>query len=124
MLPITRTTDAEINACPIRQVLVKSTGKWQLLILLSLEDGELRFGKVKKTIGDVTQRVLTENLRRLERDGYINRKVSAGPPLAVFYSLTPLGRSFVEILKPAIYWSKEHFSQVKKARKKYDLKSG
>lgn len=106
--------------CPIRQVLANLNGKWQMLILLSLEDGPLRFGQVKKTIGDVTQRVLTENLRSLERDGYLTRTVDGGPPLAVFYELTPLGQTLVKKIKSLVTWASDAFPEVKKARKQYE----
>ncbi|MEL6435520.1 MAG: winged helix-turn-helix transcriptional regulator, partial [Pseudomonadota bacterium] len=59
MLPICVTNEAEALLCPIRTVLSKVTGKWQMIILLSLEDGALRFGQIKRAVGDVTQRVLT-----------------------------------------------------------------
>lgn len=122
MLPITRNTPAEIAACPIRQVFIKATGRWHILIFLALEDGPLRFSQVKRTIGEVTQRVLTENLRKLERDGYLTRTVRSGPPLAVFYELTPLGISFVAALKPAILWSRDNFTEIKAARSEFDEK--
>ena len=80
MLPITVLTPDESGLCPIRNVLSQVTGKWVTLILLALEDGPLRFAEVKRAIGDVTQRVLTENLRKMERDGYLTRTVDAGPP--------------------------------------------
>ena len=92
MLPVTALSKDQAEDCPIRQVLSQVTGKWQMLIVLVLEDGALRFGALRRTIGDVTQRVLTENLRKLERDGYITRSVDPGPPVAVSYALTPLGQ--------------------------------
>ena len=97
MLPITITPEDDSGLCPVRAVLASVSGKWQSLILLSLEDGALRFSAVKRAIGDITQRVLTENLRSLERDGYLTRSVDAGPPVAVSYELTDLGRSLVEV---------------------------
>lgn len=120
MLPITRTTPEEVAACPIRQILVKATGKWHVLIFLALEDGALRFNRIKSTIGEITQRVLTENLRKLERDGYLTRTVHAGSPVAVFYELTPLGVSFLGVLKPAVFWARDHFDEIKKARSDFD----
>ena len=58
MLNVTALTKKEIESCPVRQVLSKVTGKWQVLIVLALEDGTLRFGELKRTVGDITQRVL------------------------------------------------------------------
>ncbi len=70
MVKVTAHTKEEAENCPVRSVLTKVTAKWNLLILLTLEDEELRFGELKRAIGDVTQRVLTENLRPLQRDGH------------------------------------------------------
>lgn len=123
MLPITVSNKIEAAVCPIRNVLDKVTGKWQVLILFALEDEALRFGQVKRAIGDVTQRVLTENLRGLERDGYITRTVFEGPPVAVFYELTSLGHELVKKLKPIIYWANDIMSEVKVCRSKYDNKN-
>ena len=120
MLPIGVETKAEASNCPIRSVLSNVTGKWRMIIVLALEDGPMRFGAIKRCIGDVTQRVLTENLRALQRDGYLTRTVDPGPPVAVSYALTPLGESLVVTLKPLIYWSNDRMDAVKAARMTYD----
>ena len=80
----------------------------------------MRFGAIKRCLGDITQRVLTENLRGLERDGYITRSVEPGPPVAVFYQLTPMGQDFIGVLKPMVYWSHKQMDAVKSARSQYD----
>lgn len=120
MLQITVTNENEKALCPIRNVLAKINGKWQPLILLSLEDGPLRFSGVKRAIGDVTQRVLTENLRSLQRDGYLSRTVNAGPPVEVHYELTPLGQSLLDVMKPLVLWAGEKFPEVAAARDRFD----
>ncbi|MEO0495699.1 MAG: helix-turn-helix domain-containing protein [Actinomycetota bacterium] len=120
MFPLTVPDKIEATRCPIRSVLAKMTGKWQILILFALEDGALRFGQVKRTLGDITQRVLTENLRSLERDGLVSRTVEPGPPVAVYYELTDLGTSFVETYRPVILWANEHLDEVKTTRDDYD----
>lgn len=120
MLGITVTTDEESGLCPVRNVLANVTGKWSSLVILSLEDRPLRFSEIKRAVGDITQRVLTENLRSLERDGYISRAVKAGPPVEVSYALTALGSDLVVQLKPLVYWAEAHFDDVMKARKSYD----
>ena len=120
MLPVTANNKSEAALCPIRNVLAYINGKWQVLILLSLEDGPLRFGALKRTVGDITQRVLTENLRSLERDGYLSRTVDGGPPVAVSYALTPMGQSLVEQLKSLVDWACESFKQVTKSRAEYE----
>ena len=120
MLQITVTSEDESGLCPVRNVLAPVTGKWSSLILLSLEDGPLRFSVVKRTIGDITQRVLTENLRALERDTYVTRTVLPGPPVEVHYELTPMGASLVERLKPLVMWATDHYGTVISARSRYD----
>ena len=120
MLHVTATSKEEGNQCPVRAVLSKVTGKWQVLIVLALEDGALRFGELKRLIGDITQRVLTENLRSLERDGYLTRTVHPGPPVAVSYELTPLGHRLLAVLKPLVQFAAENFSEVEKARTAFD----
>lgn len=120
MLTITMMPDDDTGLCPVRSVLSSVSGKWQSLILLSLEDGALRFSAVKRAIGDITQRVLTENLRSLERDGYLIRSVDAGPPVAVYYELTPLGHAFIDVYKPMVIWAAESLNTVKAARASYD----
>lgn len=113
-------SEAEAANCPIRSVLAHVTGKWRMIVVLTLEGGPLRFGELKRAIGDVTQRVLTENLRGLQRDGYLTRRVDPGPPVAVSYELTPLGRELVETLKPLIFWSHQRMDQVKAARSDFE----
>lgn len=120
MLPIGVESDAEASNCPIRSVLANVTGKWRMILLLALEDEPKRFGELKRCIGDITQRVLTENLRALQRDGYLTRSVDPGPPVAVSYALTPLGADLVERLKQLVFWSNDQMAQVKTARLHYD----
>jgi DNA-binding HxlR family transcriptional regulator len=120
MLPIGVANKAEASNCSIRSVLSNVTGKWRMIIILALEDEPKRFGSLKRCIGDVTQSVLTENLRGLQRDGYLTRKVDPGPPVAVSYELTPLGRSLLEMLKPLVFWSHENMGEVRKLRMEYD----
>lgn len=122
MLQITAMTKEQVAACPIRNVLANVNGKWQPLILLSLEDGPLRFSAIKRAIGDITQRVQTQNLRALERDGYLTRTVAPGPPVAVTYALTPLGQSLVGVVKPMVEWAARHQGEIGQARARYDAR--
>ncbi len=123
MLKVTAMTKEEAEHCPVRQVLSQVTGKWQMLIVLALEDGGLRFGALKRTVGDVTQRVLTENLRRLERDGYVSRTVDPGPPVAVTYALTDLGQGLLRQLKPLVFWAADSHGRVSESRAACDARN-
>lgn len=120
MLPIGVANKAEASNCCIRSVLSNVTGKWRMIVILALEDEPKRFGELKRCIGDVTQSVLTENLRGLQRDGYLTRTVDPGPPVAVSYELTPLGRNLLELLKPLVYWSHDQMDEVRRLRMEYD----
>lgn len=124
MFPITANTKEEKALCPIRNVLANINGKWQPLILLSLEDGPQRFGAIKRLVGDITQRVLTENLRSLQRDGHLTRTVLPGPPLAVMYELTELGFSLVSAMQPLLDWASDSYPAVRAARQEYDQEAG
>ncbi len=120
MVKVTALTKEEAANCPVRSVLVRVTGKWQVLILMTLGDGAQRFGELKRSIGDVTQRVLTENLRTLEKDGHLTRTVHAGPPLAVSYALTPQGHDLLGVLKPLVGWAATHFDDITASRARAD----
>ena len=119
MLDITALTKEDAATCPVRSVLSKVTGKWQILIFLALEDESHRFGELKRTVGDITPRVLTENLKSLERDGFLTRTVHSGPPLAVSYELTEMGHSFIKVIKPVVFWAGDNFQSIDAARKKF-----
>ena len=116
-------TDAflsDVPNCPIRNVLDEVGNKWSLLVLVALNDRKLRFMELKRLIGDITQRVLTQTLRRLERDGYIARKVYPTSPPTVEYWLTPLGKSLLKPMFGLIAWANSSFKEVKTAREAYD----
>ncbi len=92
-----------LPACPVEITLLLISNKWTILILRDLFEGTLRFSELKKSLGSVSQKVLTSNLRDLESKGIINRKVYPEVPPKVEYSLTELGYS----LKPVIDSMKE-----------------
>ena len=124
MVNVTALTQEDVDACPVRSVLVRVTGKWQVLILMTLTEGPHRFGALKRRIGDVTQRVLTENLRSLEREGHITRKVFAGPPVAVSYQLAPSGQQLAALLMPLVDWATENFDGITQRRVDFDARTG
>lgn len=105
--------------CPIRDVLDCIGDRWSLLVLLTLADGTLRFSQLKRAIGDISQRMLAQTLRALERDGYLSREVHATVPPKVEYTLTALGESLLTRMVPLIQWAEENHDRVRKARKVY-----
>lgn len=105
--------------CPVRDVLDCIGDRWSLLTLLALANGTLRFTEVKRAIGDISQRMLAQTLRSLERDGYVTREVHPTVPPKVEYTLTELGESLLARVKPLINWADENHARVRKARKAY-----
>jgi DNA-binding HxlR family transcriptional regulator len=106
--------------CPIRDVLERMGDRWSMLVLLMLDDqGRLRFSALKKEIGDISQRMLSQTLRRLEQDGLVLRTAHATVPPRVDYELTPLGRSFLLPLRGLLQWAERHHQEVRQARQAY-----
>ena len=103
----------------MRDVLDRIGDRWSLLVLVTLADGTLRFTQLKRAIGDISQRMLAQTLRILERDGYVSRKVHPTIPPMVEYCLTALGKSFLVQVEPLIGWAMANHLQIRKARKTY-----
>lgn len=87
-----------LPACPVETTLMLISDRWKVLIIRDLLDGTKRFGELKKSIGSISQKVLTSNLREMEADGLVNRKVYAEVPPRVEYTLTDTGCSLKPIL--------------------------
>lgn len=94
--------------CPVEGVLAIIGGKWKGLILYHLLDGTLRFNEIRRRVPNVTQRMLTTQLRELEADGLLVRTVYAEVPPRVEYSLSPRGRSLEPIILALKAWGEEH----------------
>lgn len=106
-----QTEKKELPACPVETTLMLIGDKWKVLILRDLLPGTKRFGELKKSIGTVSQKVLTAQLRDMERNGLVNRKVYPEVPPRVEYSLTELGRSLKPILDAMWDWGEEFKAQ-------------
>lgn len=109
--------------CPMRDVLGNIAGKWTTLMIHALSDGPKRFSALKRTIPDISQRMLTQTLRDLQRDGYIARTVYPTNPPSVDYALTDLGRSFLTVLLPLVEWSTLHHGTIRTSRAVFDAAS-
>lgn len=101
-------TEKSLPACPVETTLMLIGDKWKVLILRDLMPGTKRFGELKKSIGSVSQKVLTAQLRDMEAKGLLNRKVYAEVPPRVEYSLTESGRSLKPILDAMRNWGEEY----------------
>lgn len=94
--------------CPVETTLTLISDRWKVLILRDLMAGTMRFGEIKKSIGHVTQKVLTANLRDMEEKGLLTRKVYAEVPPRVEYTLTDLGYSLKPILDAMQKWGEDY----------------
>lgn len=101
----------ELPACPVETTLMLIGDKWKVLILRDLMPGIKRFGELKKSIGSVSQKVLTAQLRDMEEKGLVSRKVYAEVPPRVEYSLTELGKSLNPILDAMRAWGENYKAQ-------------
>ena len=103
----------ELPACPVETTLTLIGDKWKVLILRDLMSGTKRFGELKKSIGTVSQKVLTAQLRDMEANGLVHRDVYAEVPPRVEYSLTELGQSLKPILDAMWNWGEDYKNSVK-----------
>ena len=100
----------ELPACPVETTPTLIGDKWKVLILRDLMPGTKRFGELKKSVGNVSQKVLTSQLRAMEENGLVHREVYAEVPPRVEYSLTELGKSLKPILDSMWTWGEEYKS--------------
>jgi DNA-binding HxlR family transcriptional regulator len=126
--------DAFLAACPSRQLLDRTSDKWVVLILCALGgDGPqrpkagarrgprpLRYSELARTLAGVSQKMLTQTLRSLERDGLVTRTVTPTVPVTVTYELTDLGRSLLEVTRGLKSWAETHMATVLAHRDAYD----
>ena len=98
----------ELPLCPVETTLTLIGDKWKVLILRDLMNETLRFGELKRSIGTVSQKVLTSQLRDLERDGLVHREVYAEVPPRVEYSLTDTGRSLEPVIDSMRIWGEDY----------------
>ncbi|MER6510855.1 helix-turn-helix domain-containing protein [Nonomuraea sp. NPDC001636] len=112
--------DAYFAECPSRKLLARLSDKWVTLVLSSLASGERRYSDLARHIAGVSQKMLTQTLRGLERDGLVTRRVTPQVPVRVDYALTPLGQSLMPLVIAIKAWAEEHIEDVEAARERYD----
>ena len=100
--------EKKLPACPVETTLMLISDRWKVLIIRDLLDGTKRFGEIKKSVGNVSQKVLTANLRSMEDSGLLTRKVYAEVPPRVEYTLTKTGYSLKPILDAMVEWGTEY----------------
>jgi DNA-binding HxlR family transcriptional regulator len=102
--------------CPSRLVLDRIADKWTALIIQILARGTMRYARLQREIGGISQKMLTQTLRSLERDGLVQRTVHPVVPPKVEYALTRLGRTLIEPLKALCRWSEKHLAELEANR--------
>lgn len=102
--------------CPVEAALDMIGGKWKVVILFRLFEGTKRFNELRRQHPNITQRMLTNQLRELERDGLVHRKVYAQVPPKVEYSLTPAGRTLKPVLQALKRWGESHAKPLRDKR--------
>lgn len=114
------TCNRDFDNCPVRDMLQQISGKWATLLLAFLAQEPHRFGALKRRVPDISQRMLTQTLRDLQRDGYIERQVFSTKPPSVEYRMTELGRALYVPLNQLLQWANDNHADVRKARVIFD----
>jgi DNA-binding HxlR family transcriptional regulator len=112
--------NAYAAACPTRQILDRIGDKWAVLILILIRDEPMRFNALRRAIEGISQKMLSQVLKSLERDGLIKRRVFATVPVTVEYSITPLGQTLAAAVDPLRDWAEQNLKEVLSAQRRYD----
>jgi DNA-binding HxlR family transcriptional regulator len=115
--------DAFLVACPSRALLARLGEKWTLLALVAMVDEPQYFGELRRRLQGVSQKMLTQTLRALERDGLVRRRVVDARPVRVEYSLTPLGSEFAERASALKVWAEKNLRPVARQQTAFDQKA-
>ncbi|MBX5157866.1 MULTISPECIES: helix-turn-helix domain-containing protein [unclassified Rhizobium] len=110
----------DFSNCPVRDMMQQIGGKWSTLLLEVLAAEPRRFGELRRMLPDISQRMLTQTLRDLQRDGYVAREVFPTKPPSVEYSMTDLGRSLYRPLSQLLNWAEANHDAVRAARSRFD----
>ncbi len=106
--------------CPTRHILDRVGDKWAVLILLLLRHEALRFNQLRRGIEGISQKMLSQVLKSLERDGLVKRRAIATVPVTVEYSITPLGKTLAAAVDPLRDWAEHNLKDVLTAQRRYD----
>ena len=112
--------NAYVAECPSRQVLDAISDKWVTLVLTALADGPQRYSDLSRRIAGVSQKMLTQTVRQLERDGLATRTITPTVPVRVDYELTSLGATILPVVVAIKQWSEAHITEIHAARETYD----
>jgi len=110
------------SACPTRQILDRIADKWTVLLLVLIREKPMRFNALRHRIAGLSQKVLSQTLKSLERDGLVTRHAYATVPVTVEYAITPLGASLADTLAPLARWAEDHMGEIVAARAGFDTR--
>jgi DNA-binding HxlR family transcriptional regulator len=111
--------NANLKECPGHQLLATLSDKWVTLVLDALADGPLRYNELSRIVAGASQKMLTQTVRTLERDGLVSRAVTPTVPVRVDYELTELGRTLLPVQRAIKAWAESHIEEVQAARTAY-----
>lgn len=115
-----REYNANLKECPGHKLLATLSDKWVTLVLSALADGPLRYSEISREVAGASQKMLTQTLRKLERDGLVERTVTPSVPVRTDYELTPLGVSLLPVQRGIKEWAEANIERVEAARRGYD----
>jgi DNA-binding HxlR family transcriptional regulator len=115
--------DVYAKNCPTRLLLDRIADKWTVLLLTTLSEQPIRFNALKRRVEGVSQKMLSQTLRQLERDGLVTRSVEATAPISVTYAITPLGATLVAALQPVVAWAESRMPLVAEAQTALDRRA-
>lgn len=110
--------------CPARKLIESISDKWTILIMCKLQERTWRFGELRREIGGISQKMLMQTLRNLEKNGFVIRETFPVLPLRVEYSLTWLGKSLSNVLEKVNVWAEEHMDAIMLAQHKFQIEPG
>lgn len=109
-----------VAACPTRFILDRIADKWTVLILGLLADGPVRFNRLRRSIDGISQKMLSQTLKTMERDGLVSRTAYPTVPVTVEYAITPLGETLADTVNDLRLWAENHIEEVLAAQHRYD----
>jgi DNA-binding HxlR family transcriptional regulator len=114
--------DVMSSQCPTRLVLDRIADKWTTLVLITLMERTMRFNALMRAVDGISQKMLSQTLRSLERDGLVTRTAFATVPVTVEYAITPLGLTLAKVVGAVSDWAETHYGEVSEAQAVYDLR--
>ncbi|GGG79117.1 winged helix-turn-helix transcriptional regulator [Paenibacillus radicis (ex Gao et al. 2016)] len=117
----TKQPDISLAVCGYSKVIEIISNKWTALVIYAIENGSIRYGEIERRIAGISKKMLTQTLRKLERDGIVQRHITPSVPPMVEYSLTLLGQTLLRPMRELRQWGRDNYMHVEAARMQYDF---